>query len=107
VRFAHDSNSAGEAGGGRSRQPSLVEFFSLRLGISCEEETVSGKFLPLGKGLPCHDTFSRLFRLLDPDALRDRPPGQSGERAKTVCLHPGFNAMALLERPRGLATPTL
>ena len=35
-----------------------------------EKETFLRKFLKLERGLPSHDTFSRIFRVLDPEQLR-------------------------------------
>jgi hypothetical protein len=38
--------------------------------LAAEKEPFLREFLVLKHGLPSHDTFSRLFRLLDPDAFR-------------------------------------
>jgi hypothetical protein len=35
------------------------------------KEPFLGGFLRLENGLPSHDTFGRLFRILDPDQFRD------------------------------------
>jgi len=47
--------------------------------LVAEKEGLFREFLQLKNGLPSHDTFSRLFRELDPDAFRACFPGESGE----------------------------
>jgi hypothetical protein len=52
------------------------------------KETFLHGFLKLENGLPSHDTFSRLFRLLDPDQFRAAfqrfMPGPIGTHALTA-----------------------
>ena len=69
---------------GNAKQHDLLEMLMIALstflcgGESCvdmadfavEKESFLREFLSLKNGLPSHDTFSRLFRLLDPDAFR-------------------------------------
>jgi len=69
---------------GNARRHDLLELLLIALctflcgGESCvdmadlarEKEGFLREFLALKSGLPSHDTFSRLFRLLDPDAFR-------------------------------------
>ena len=39
-------------------------------------------FMPLRNGIPSHDTFSKVFRLLDPEAFRNWPLGFMGQFAQ-------------------------
>lgn len=67
---------------------------------SCTEIALFGRsklellrqFLPLERGVPSHDTFSRVFRLLDPEEFNEA----------FVRFMAAFGAQARLDRPKGV-----